>query len=1676
MSRRILLVEDNAAERAACLAVLSPHFDVLTVDGCAAAMATLTHANPAVECVLLSLSCPDAFDFLATKRASMILHHVPVIAIAATPGDDQELRALDLDAMDVTFRPLQPELFLKRVRNVLRLSENQSLRRALERDPLTGIFNRNTFVRRTARMLRKKNGEVYQLQVWDVEHFKVVNDLYGLATGDRVLRAIARNLDVQLRGVGTYARLESDRFALCYPARLYEPGDLLQSANQCLEEMHIGINLVLYAGIYQVEDSAISVDQMCDRAYMALKTIKGRYHERFAYYDSTMRDRLVLEQRISSEMNAALSQGQFCFYLQPIYSITTGEPESAEALVRWDHPERGVVPPADFIPLFERNGFITHLDAYLLESVCQYLTALLADGLNPMPISVNLSRLNLLNPKLSQDIIQVVERHQLPTRLIRFEITESAYTDHPEQLLAAVQALRQRGFEILMDDFGSGYSSLSMLKELPVDILKVDMRFLTDMENNGRAANVMASIIRMAKWLDITVVAEGVETSSQLEFLRSMGCDGVQGYFLAKPMPSAAFTKLLKNPASLRRQHQSDRERIISDFDLQTLWDSNQQVNILFSGMIGAIGLYEKAGDVLEVLRVNESYFELLGSTPQTLLNKERNVIATLDPGDRHKLLNACERAVKTHAVEQVQISCPHADGHMLWLDIKLRHLGSVNHHDLFYFALTDITRQKELERNYMLYQYGSVILDAYNEVLELNYTDQLATSYSFGGMTSYRTVTLSLETTLRSILEHRIHPEDREVLAQTLSRDAMVKNFERKLRHVVSLEVRTRHGDGPYHWTRITIHRMDDPTGKLRALCCSRDIDEQKQNERMQAQYLALQAKQQEQDRYRTILEQTQTALLAWAPGAQCAEGNALADAYSLSRMSFDALIAGDVPPGVCEPLDMGSLRAFLKGMERHSSASRLVRLALAAGEMRWCKLSLTVQRSEDGAIAAVLAIINDVDHEHRIQLQLDAQRLQNERRLSMLSHLYWTLPCCILQLNLEDPPKPIFYNRACWELFGFASKEAFDAVASRDLYTLIAPAERDRFLSSLKRCRDQRTVENIDVVVQRPGGLSGSLHGSVAMSHGGDGQPLLQLVLLDTTLQREQEVRLTRTKASLERTTDMLQHLLENLPVGVTLFEFGSLVRSLYINTRAYSMFGLQEHKPERFMELMRISGFHLQCDAEGSPIQAIDHNGANLSDVTRLTREDGTPFWLRAFYTIVPQQSTPPLCYAVLADVTQQVEVERAYNRQSELYRIMMEDSQQIFIDYDLESDTMHYTLRMPEGKREERVMPSYTKNLRRSAIVHPEYVTGLVSAMRKHIRNQTPGEWEYLADYYGTGEHRWYRMYFRTLADENGAPYRMVGRVVDIQEEKIRDAQLGQANVFRRAVNQVSLFVFAFDLPEMNPHLLAGEELKRAGFHAYLDYLSPARNQKLIHADERAVLLDALDPQALSTRFRSGAREVAIPFRALNRSGNWVWLEMNIHLSAGEGKNSISGIGYVKVIDDQKKLERKACFDGLTQLLNRATVEEHIEHALQSSDGPSCLLILDLDNFKSVNDHFGHRAGDELLRQLGATVRGHLRSSDLIGRLGGDEFVALLRGAPEHVVREKGKELLAAIEALTATLPQAHPVTTSIGYACAPEDGNTFAELYAKADQALYTAKRRGKNRCCSPRDTDSCEGI
>lgn len=418
---------------------------------------------------------------------------------------------------------------------------NQDLQHMLEYDALTDVYNRYGFCSRTAKFLKERSGESFVLTKIDIEQFKVINELYGVETGDRILKMIAGGLQQFVNQNGVLGRLEADHFVLCIPDDSGYISDLKHFLQDRVAEAGIPSQIRLFYGIYPINDRRTSVELMCDRCDLALKSVKGNYNRNYAVYDEKMHERVLLEQEMSNDMEQALEEGQFQVYYQPVYNLETERIASAEALVRWFHPKKGLISPGAFIPFFEKNGFIVKFDAYIREQVAKDLREMAMRGKRQIPISVNISRLELYVPDFAKNLIQLLEQYRIPCSFMRLEITESAYTDNPIQLVQEVSYLQKAGFQILMDDFGSGYSSLNMLKEMPVDILKLDMKFLSGEDFYGRESNILSYIIQMTQSMGMTTVAEGIETEAQAEFLKQLSCKYGQGYYYARPMPKEDF-------------------------------------------------------------------------------------------------------------------------------------------------------------------------------------------------------------------------------------------------------------------------------------------------------------------------------------------------------------------------------------------------------------------------------------------------------------------------------------------------------------------------------------------------------------------------------------------------------------------------------------------------------------------------------------------------------------------------------------------------------------------------------------------------------------------------------------------------------------------------------------------------------------------------------------------------------------------------------------------------------------------------------------------------------------------------------------------------------------------------------------------------------------------------------
>lgn len=412
-------------------------------------------------------------------------------------------------------------------------------------DELTGIYNKQAFYAKTKEMLLDNPDKNFDLLRINIERFKVLNDLFGESTGDKLLRYIGKFLKEINLPLCVSGRLYADNFVVCYEAGKGDSRRMINTLQMVADSFAINNRTILSFGLYRIDDKTLPVSVMCDRANMALWKAKGNFKNPYCEYDEKMRQQVLKEQKIINAMEMAIQNKEFTLYLQPKYDIEKGTIIGAEALVRWISLENGFISPGDFIPVFENNGFVYEVDKFIWEESCRYLRKWLDEGREVHPISVNVSRIDLYVPKLVQHLVNLREKYQLPSKYLELEITESAYTEDPEQIITITRQLREAGFVILMDDFGTGYSSLNMLKDIQIDVLKLDMGFLKSSDYSAKGGNILTAILKMAESLKMQTIAEGVETKEQVEFLKSIGCRYVQGFYYSKPLPVGEFEKLI---------------------------------------------------------------------------------------------------------------------------------------------------------------------------------------------------------------------------------------------------------------------------------------------------------------------------------------------------------------------------------------------------------------------------------------------------------------------------------------------------------------------------------------------------------------------------------------------------------------------------------------------------------------------------------------------------------------------------------------------------------------------------------------------------------------------------------------------------------------------------------------------------------------------------------------------------------------------------------------------------------------------------------------------------------------------------------------------------------------------------------------------------------------------------
>ena len=569
--RRVLIVEDEIINQEMLKETLSGTYDVLVASTGKEALDIIREQNETISIILLDLNLPDmdGIDILKQIKDSPVYANLPVIVMTA--DNEAEVECLTIGALDFIPKPYPPsKVILARILRTVELSEDRDTLHWTERDHLTGLYNKEFFFHYATQLdLYHKNAKADAVVI-DVNRFHTINDRYGKARGDEVLKTIASlALESVMEVGGIICRSEGDTFMLYCPHRTdYEA--LQNKLTFTIEDEEAGESHIrIRMGIYSNVDKSLDIEFRFDRAKMAADTVKGNLTNPIAFYDESMHDAEVLAEQLIDDFQTAIKEKQFVVYYQPKYNVRGEEPvlSSAEALVRWKHPKLGMVNPAMFIPLFEKDGLIQELDRFVWSQAAAQVKEWKERLHISIPVSVNISRVDMYDPDLIDKLMAIVRRNGLQYNELLLEITESAYTENAELIVNKVKQLRQLGFLIEMDDFGSGYSSLSMLSYMPIDALKLDIQFIRDAFRERKDTRLLEIMIKLADAFDVPTIAEGVETAEQVFTLRLMGCDIIQGYYFSRPLPAEEFEKFIAHKNTLPLPHQSKKGRQFSHGD-----------------------------------------------------------------------------------------------------------------------------------------------------------------------------------------------------------------------------------------------------------------------------------------------------------------------------------------------------------------------------------------------------------------------------------------------------------------------------------------------------------------------------------------------------------------------------------------------------------------------------------------------------------------------------------------------------------------------------------------------------------------------------------------------------------------------------------------------------------------------------------------------------------------------------------------------------------------------------------------------------------------------------------------------------------------------------------------------------------------------------------------------------
>lgn len=1424
---------------------------------------------------------------------------------------------------------------------------------AYDVDRLTGLYRRDKFLSAARKFLESAGTERCCLMAIDIEHFKLFNEWYGQEAGDRFLVDIGSRLkEAERRTGGVAGYMGNDDFAILLPDAPDALSELQSRIMGCVKQYGDQAGFQPAFGLYTIEDPADSVRKMYDRASIALSSVKGNYIQRSCWYDAGMMADLEESHRLLSQIQQALEREEFIFYAQPMCNMATGKIVGLESLVRWNHPERGVINPGEFVPLLERTGFIAILDQYIWDKVCASVRRWIDAGRRAVPISVNMSRADLYTLDVVECFANLIKRYELEPRLIHIEITESAYAEDFPVITDVVDKLRHAGFTVLMDDFGSGYSSLNMLKDIKLDLLKLDMKFLELNDRNaGTGSEIVEAITSMAHLMGLRVIAEGVETEKQMKFLLDIGCLYGQGYYFYRPMPIETFEPLLADENNI--DFRGIQPTTVEGLKLREMLNGDWLSEAVVNNILGGAAVYGLCGNRVELLRANQQYCKVTHTNAVELEEDRQSLLENVYLEDQPLFLDVFRRAQEdTVNGAEVEVRRVLPDCESIWVHVRAFFLREQDGYSLFYGSVTDVTEPKRRE--------------------------------------------LQLENSQRALT-------------------AAVKLSENDEGFMCLTEENQR--------MAASIFAQMTPGGMIGGYC--------------------------EEEFPLYFANHEMVKLLGYETYGEFAEG-------------IHYKVANTIHPGDRDRVAQDLGTDYYAGMEYTTT----YRMPKKDGSWFWTLDKGRVIQTEDGRLAIVSAC-TDISETMMAQEKLAERNAMLLRQNQELNFLNRDMPGGYHRCSNTPGFEFIYVSDRFLAIFGYTRQEIRELFDDKFL-NMVHPDDRRMVAAGTAEIKEGAVSTNLEYRMLSKHGYIWVVDQSRYMDYAN--KRFFQGVIIDIT-----ETVTLRNK---------LQMLLKNMPEDIILVTahdgqyrceamINGLSRERGIDLAAYQR-SLDVGSYQDYIEKEEFYRVKEKID------KAMTEKD-NYQDVMKLINSDGSPLWASVDARYIKDGPEGTTYLFLFGDVTEIKEQERALRLAGEQTESILRQAGINSWEWNIPRDLLILRNVLPNPALTEKYpilgmayaeVENFSTDGWKLISLPEEYRAVIKDGMERARAGKNLDHFQYdVPVNAANGETIWLRIACEILRDEKNRPVKSVGYYTDVTAQKAQTLQSREDQKTLELLRKQALYDFKVNLTHDTVGSLkslqrwtretGGEDTftytEMVHFLADHLILPEFREQFLVFSNRERMLKQGHE-EKMSEDFEYQ--------RLVN--GRPRWMHMVIHYVRFEDSPDVYVYIFVVDIDQQKRQELElthlAQTDEMTDLYNRRAAVEIISQSLLNLKGrTAAFIILDLDNFKQANDIFGHVFGDTVLSTVAHNLKNYFRAGDVVCRLGGDEFLVFCQGINQETVEYKLSNIIEHVVLKKSDGKQESRFTLSAGYAMVPEQGDSFDELYRKADMALFAAKADGKGK-------------